>query len=407
MAAPTHSHTAPGPYAPPQRPNAPHAVSHGTNYAASYAQQPYAPEPAPFHQPAQAPHAGAVPFSKRPIFTPYVLAWSAVGILATGYLAIAGLAPELLERGAADPSFIADPQSNQGQRAAARLAADVNALKDSIAAVQLDLAKVKTDVAGQNARDKALSAQLVALERRLGAAQGNAVEATEPASPQTGKPRSASAPTSNTEPNEQADAAPAEAPAAAKARTSGAPTQPKLVNAEASVLAAPGLTLENPIELQPQPGPAAIETASTAAAGARAGAKAVKPAAAAAAAKTAAATAAATVLDTDAAAATTDGEVIDLGTPVVTSAAKSMGVQISSGASVDSLRLSWSLLADRHGDALKNLEARYIARGDVESPTYDLIAGPLKSKGDAQRVCKSLMAKGVPCKVGDFLGEAL
>lgn len=71
------------------------------------------------------------------------------------------------------------------------------------------------------------------------------------------------------------------------------------------------------------------------------------------------------------------------------------------------MRLSWSLLADRHGDALKNLQARYVARGDVESPTYDLIAGPIKSKADATRVCKALAAKGVPCRIGDFLGEAL
>jgi hypothetical protein len=69
--------------------------------------------------------------------------------------------------------------------------------------------------------------------------------------------------------------------------------------------------------------------------------------------------------------------------------------------------LSWSLLADRHGEALKNLEARYVAHGDVANPTYDLIAGPIKSKAEAQRVCKALAAKGVPCKIGDFLGEAL
>lgn len=98
---------------------------------------------------------------------------------------------------------------------------------------------------------------------------------------------------------------------------------------------------------------------------------------------------------------------IDFGTPVVKPAAKPVGVQISSGASVDSLRLSWSLLSDRHADALKNLEARYVARGDEASPTYDLIAGPIKSKSEAQKVCKALAARNVPCKVGDFSGEGL
>lgn len=398
MAAPYQSQSPQAPYAPPQRTQAPNAAPYHA---------PYAAEPAAFQQP---PQPNELPFAKRPIFTPYVLAWSAVGILASGYLAIAGLAPELLESGYSEPAVISDPQSSQGQRAAARLAADVNALKDSIAAVQLDLAKVKTDVAGQSAREKVLNAQLAALERKLGATHGNALEAAEPAMPPNEKPRAASAPKAAADASVQAEAEtePTTTPAAAaKARTTAAPAQPKLVNAEAAVLAAPGLTLENPIELQTPAAPAAVETASTTAAAARTGAKAVKTVPVPAAKTAAAAAAAVTADDAGASAATTDGEVIDLGTPVVTAAAKTVGVQISSGASVDSLRLSWSLLADRHSDALRNLEARYVARGDVDSPTYDLIAGPIKSKSDAQRVCKALAAKNVPCKVGDFLGEAL
>jgi hypothetical protein len=64
-------------------------------------------------------------------------------------------------------------------------------------------------------------------------------------------------------------------------------------------------------------------------------------------------------------------------------------------------------LADRHSEALKNLEPRFIARGDEAAPTFDLIAGPIKSRADALKVCKALASKNVPCKVGDFLGEAL
>jgi hypothetical protein len=103
----------------------------------------------------------------------------------------------------------------------------------------------------------------------------------------------------------------------------------------------------------------------------------------------------------------TAADAVDFSKVVVTPEAKPVGVQISSGASVDSLRLSWSLLSDRHSDALRNLEPRFVARGDEAAPTFDLIAGPIKSRSDAQKVCKALAAKKVPCKVGDFLGEAL
>ncbi len=84
-----------------------------------------------------------------------------------------------------------------------------------------------------------------------------------------------------------------------------------------------------------------------------------------------------------------------------------MGVQISSGASVDSLRLELDLLSDRHSDALKNLEPRFVARGDESAPTFDLIAGPIKSSQRCPEGCKALAAKNVPCKIGDYLGEAL
>jgi hypothetical protein len=100
-------------------------------------------------------------------------------------------------------------------------------------------------------------------------------------------------------------------------------------------------------------------------------------------------------------------DVISFGPAVVKPAPKPVGVKISTGASLDSLRLSWSMLAEKHGDTLKSMEARYVTSGDAQNPTYDLVAGPLKSKSEANKVCKSLAAKGVPCSVGPFGGEAL
>ena len=94
--------------------------------------------------------------------------------------------------------------------------------------------------------------------------------------------------------------------------------------------------------------------------------------------------------------------------PVVTPAAKPVGVQIASGASIDSLRLSWSLLSETHADKLKALEPRYSLSVDNGAVIYNLMAGPVKSEAEAKKMCKALAAKAVPCKiVGEFGGAAL
>jgi hypothetical protein len=96
------------------------------------------------------------------------------------------------------------------------------------------------------------------------------------------------------------------------------------------------------------------------------------------------------------------------GAPVVTPAAKPVGVQIASGASIDSLRLSWNLLSETHADKLKSLEPRYSLSVDNGAVIYNLMAGPVKSEAEAKKMCKALAAKAVPCKiVGEFGGAAL
>ncbi len=95
------------------------------------------------------------------------------------------------------------------------------------------------------------------------------------------------------------------------------------------------------------------------------------------------------------------------GPAVVKPAAKPVGIQIATGPSVDSLRLSWSLLSDRHADTLGKLEARAVMGAGAEGDTFDLVAGPIRSSAEAKKVCATLEAKSVPCKVGDFKGEAL
>ena len=91
---------------------------------------------------------------------------------------------------------------------------------------------------------------------------------------------------------------------------------------------------------------------------------------------------------------------------MVTPAAKPVGVQIASGSSIDSLRLSWNLLSETHADKLKNLEPRYSLSVDNGAVVYNLMAGPVKSAADAKKMCKALAAKAIPCKVVDEFGGA-
>jgi hypothetical protein len=295
---------------------------------------------------------------KAPIFTPYVLLWSTLGALSFGLLMVLGLAPEWLED-LKPSSIMADPQSNQGQRATARLAADVNSLKQSVAQVQLDLTQVKTDVAAHGEQQRMVSAQLTSIEKQLstGSAQAVTEAPAAPVPPPTGQRQAAAKDdTIRGYVTNPAEGSPITAPPATAIeppQTASSANAPKMINADAASAAT------------------SLETGSVSGA-----------------------TMAAT-------------QPISFGPAVVKPAPKPLGVKLSTAPSLDSLRLSWSLLAEKHGDTLKSMEARYVTSGDPNNPAYDLVAGPVKSKAEANKVCKALQAQGTPCKVGAFTGEQL
>ncbi len=181
-----------------------------------------------------------VPFRRRPLFTPYVVMWTLGGIFAAIYMVVAMASPDLLEDLTPSSSVIADPQSNQGQRASARLAAEINALRDSISQVQLDLAKVKTDVASHGARERDLTAQLVALEKKLASNEQHAIETTEPGAGLVAAPqREADAGQIEMQHELRVDApgltlTPPSPSQPDDMQSVVAPAQPKLINADAS-----------------------------------------------------------------------------------------------------------------------------------------------------------------------------
>src|SRR5262245_26012934 len=96
---------------------------------------------------------------------------------------------------------------------------------------------------------------------------------------------------------------------------------------------------------------------------------------------------------------------IAFGEPQVTPA-QAYAVQLASGPSLDALRMSWLALRDQHGSALGALQPRYVApRGGTG--TYRLVAGPLASKADADKVCADMGLTRNDCFATTVLGKPL
>jgi hypothetical protein len=98
---------------------------------------------------------------------------------------------------------------------------------------------------------------------------------------------------------------------------------------------------------------------------------------------------------------------ISFGPAVVKPAPKPVGIQLATDPSVDSLRITWSALAQTHADQLGTLTARYADLGNATNPNFGLIAGPVKSKAEAKKLCKELSAQSVTCKISEFKGQEL
>jgi hypothetical protein len=96
---------------------------------------------------------------------------------------------------------------------------------------------------------------------------------------------------------------------------------------------------------------------------------------------------------------------IAFGEPQVTPA-RSYGVQLASASSLDALRTSWRALRDQHGNALGSLQPRYVSPRSGTGP-YGLVAGPLTSKTDAEKVCADIGLTRKDCFVTTSLGKPL
>jgi hypothetical protein len=97
---------------------------------------------------------------------------------------------------------------------------------------------------------------------------------------------------------------------------------------------------------------------------------------------------------------------ITFGEPVVTPARSVFAVQLGAGPSLDAVRLSWSLLVERHS-TLGALQPRVVPpRADGSGP-YRLVAGPFASRAEADKACAEMGVGRQGCFATTFIGEPL
>ena len=324
-----------------------------------------------------------LPAVRRGLPRAYVGVWLVLGAISATYLAKVGV------RGADLASLRGPGTAVASDDAAIKRDEESRKARASLAEFQSDVGRLRLDLE-RRGLDSDVIGSLSALEERASIETGIPVAKVVAAAPQAIPAQAIAAPP------ETATPAPAAATYSASAQPLAAQTQ-----AQAQILAAPLNT-------------AAIET------GSLAGSPTARPAAADAVAPVAGTSVSMPLVraeaDADAAPAAPPAPAtakvaaapISFGPAVVKPAPKPFAVQLASGASLDAIRLSWSLLSDKHGDALKNLRPQYTATETQDAgEVFDLIAGPVKSAVDARKICKTLAARGIDCKVSPFAGAAL
>jgi hypothetical protein len=281
----------------------------------------------------------------------YLLTW---GLLAAGgltYLASLAWQPQLFAPAPRPQVTEADP----GIQAANKALAEVGSVRRVVTEIQKDLGRIKDDISRREAEEKAAQERLTRLEDRV------TTMAATPVAQATPEPAHGPIVTTvRPRPSEKGRAT-------AEKRQNGAepPRAPThIISVTETPAAAPVLTVKPKAEA-PKTEPLKIETGSIAA----------PPA-------------------------------ITFGEPEVTPARQAFAVQLAAGPSLDALRLSWGLLVERHGGALASLQPRFIAPR-AEGGPYRLLAGPLPSKADADKVCAAMGVGKQGCFSTPHIGDPL
>jgi|SoiMethySBSTD1v2_1073268.scaffolds.fasta_scaffold12525_3 hypothetical protein len=281
----------------------------------------------------------------------YLLTW---GLLAAGgltYLASLAWHPQLF-------SVQQRPQmaeTDAGVQAANRALAEVGSVRRTVTEIQKDVGRIKDTIGQRELEEKAAQARLSALEDRV------TTMATTPIAQATPE----SAPNVTTAKSRSGD----KARATAEKRQTGAeppraPTHIITLTETPAVPVPAAKAQEGSPRAETQTAPPKIETGSI-------------PAPA----------------------------VITFGEPEVTPAREAFAVQVAAGPSLDALRLSWSVLVERHS-ALGSLQPRFVGPRK-DGGHYRLLAGPLPSKAEADKVCDAMGVGKQGCLSTPYIGDPL
>lgn len=328
------------------------------------------------------PETASSPRYGRHLSGVYVLVWILLGGAAAAYLGALSIKPDLAG-GLIAGRGLSAPQDNSAEPRTA------SAAGPSDAAAQAELARLRTAINQRDVQLKSLQLRVGAMQQDLEQARANRTAAAA-SEPKSDSPAGETARTTIT----------AETPQGSK------PVEVQIVNATPVPLDATATPQQALVADVPLPGrrpvPPALRETVTAIATSPIETGSLSAPAAAGAVRDAAQRAKA--------AAPAPAAPIAFGPATVTReaapAGSAVGVRLSSGPSVDALRLSWSLMSERHGAELGSLEPRYVSGGNANAP-YALIAGPLGDKAQAKNLCTALQQKGIPCVVDDFKGNAL
>ena len=307
-------------------------------------------------------------------FSPLVAMWGVLGAISLIYLGLLIARPEVLSTYLPAVAPVGAPESNEGQRANAIAA--TQDLRDKVNELEIQVEALRNDIASKT---DTLSLKTVALDDRLTAVETSRIAAAPATKVVSGKTvaigdAAATPPVSLLAPQAK--------PAAPVKKAAAAPVAKPAATAETA--ANPAAALAPPFPSNDQiPGVKLLNS--------------IPPPAAA---KENPAAALAPPLVT--------GSVEQPNLPAqVAKIAKPVGIYIGSGPSLESVRSSWSTLSSTNPGTLGGLQPRYTSSMDAEGMNYGLIAGPLKSTAEAQKVCKDLAAKAVNCRIGEYGGEAL
>lgn len=90
-----------------------------------------------------------------------------------------------------------------------------------------------------------------------------------------------------------------------------------------------------------------------------------------------------------------------------TASANTAALRLATAPSLVSLRQSWAVLVDRHRAILQGLSPRYRDITSAAGRSFQLIAGPLLSRGEAIQLCAMLQVRSVSCGVDSYQGTPL